>query len=133
MDFITSILVILIVISLIVAFWKVLKKAGRSGWIAIVPFYNLWTLSEIGSQPGWWGLLIIFSYGWLDSKEKIIYRLFSLICFVIYVQISQSVARNFKKSSFFGVVLAILPFIGYPILGYGQATYKRISKPTKKA
>jgi len=134
MDLFTLILVILIAILLIIAFWKVLVKAGKPGWISIVPFYNLWVLSEIGSQPAWWGLLVIFGFEWLDSKERIIFRLFSLICFVIYVQINQGVARNFKKSTFFGVALAIFPFIGYPILGYGQTTYKKInSSKNKKA
>src|SRR5665213_2397896 len=132
-DLITSILIILIFVLLIVAFWKVLVKAGKPGWISIIPFYNLWTLSEIGSRPGWWGLFIFFSYDWLDSKNAVIFRLFSFICFVVYVQIAQGVARNFKKSTVFGVVLAVLPFIGFPILGYGQATYKQVKiKPTRK-
>lgn len=132
MDFVTSILLILIAVLLIGAFWKVLVKASKPGWISIIPFYNFWTLSEIGSQPAWWGLLIIFGFLWLDSSEKIILRLFSLICFVIYVQINQGVARNFKKSTFFGVTLAIFPFIGYPILGYGQASYKKNGPKSNK-
>jgi hypothetical protein len=134
MSLITLVLVILILILLVIAYWKILVKAGRHGWIAIVPFYNLWTLSKIGSKPSWWGLGIIFSYVWLDSHVGIIFRLFSLICFVVYFQVSQGIARNFKKSTVFGVILAVLPFIGYPILGYGQATYKKLDpKSSKKA
>jgi hypothetical protein len=131
MGFITLILIIAITILLIVAFWKILVKAGRPGWISIIPFYNFWTLSEISSKPAWWGLAILFSVDWLDSKNAVIFRLFSLICFVIYVQISQGLAHNFKKSTIFGVVLAVFPFIGYPILGYGQATYKVVKTKQK--
>ena len=128
----TFILVILIIGLMIASFWKTLEKAGKPGWITIIPFYNLWTLAEIGSVPGWWGLLILFSYSWLNSKETVIFRFFSLLCFVVYVYIIQNIARNFNKKKIFGVVLAILPFIGYPILGFGQAKYKVVPSNNKK-
>ncbi|HUC79230.1 MAG TPA: DUF5684 domain-containing protein [Candidatus Saccharimonadales bacterium] len=130
--FFTIILLILIFLLMLASFWKTLEKAGKPGWITLVPFYNLWTLSEIGSLPGWWGLFIIFSYDWLDSKETLYVRIFSFFCFIFYVQIIQGVSRNFKKKSIFSIVLALLPFIGYPILGFGQSKYKVASRDKSK-
>lgn len=38
---------------------RIFKKAGVEGWKAWVPFYNHWTLLELGNQKGFWAVLII--------------------------------------------------------------------------
>lgn len=42
---------------MIIGLWKVFTKAGKPGWAAIVPIYNLITLLEIVGRPAWWVLL----------------------------------------------------------------------------
>jgi len=37
----------------------IFKKAGVPAWKAWVPFYNSWTLLELGDQPGFWAVLTI--------------------------------------------------------------------------
>lgn len=99
-----------VVISIItvVALWKVFSKAGRPGWGAIIPFYNLYLLLKIAGKPGWW--LILFIIPFVN-----IYAAFSM---------SIGVAKAFNRSTSFGIfMLGLLQFIGYPILGFGKSTY----------
>ena len=35
-------LFLVIIVIQIIGQWKVFKKAGKNGWEAIVPYYNLW-------------------------------------------------------------------------------------------
>lgn len=44
---ITSLISIALMIFIIICNWKLLEKAGEPGWKAIIPFYNLYTISDI--------------------------------------------------------------------------------------
>ncbi len=44
---ITSLISIAFMIFIIICNWKLLEKAGEPGWKAIIPFYNLYTISDI--------------------------------------------------------------------------------------
>ena len=46
--------IVLMVVS-VVAMWKIFEKAGKPGWAAVVPIYNLYVLYEIS-----WGNGIYF-------------------------------------------------------------------------
>jgi len=46
--------VLVLLVPYVIGFWKVLEKAGRPGWGALVPFYNNWLVIEIVGRPGWW-------------------------------------------------------------------------------
>jgi hypothetical protein len=41
--------------------WRVFEKAGKPGWAAIIPIYNVWVLLDIVGRPGclWMILLVI--------------------------------------------------------------------------
>ncbi len=45
---------LLIALFVIVAMWKVFTKAGRPGWAAIIPIYNMYVWCKIVGRPGWW-------------------------------------------------------------------------------
>ena len=101
-------LVYLAVIVLEIAgWWMILAKAGRPGWGAIIPFYNIYLYCKVAGRPGWW--LILF----LIPIVNIV------IAFVVFID----VARKFGKGAGFGVGLTLLSFIFAPILGFGDATY----------
>lgn len=89
------------------AVWKVYAKAGQPGWGAFVPVYNLYLLVKMAGRPGWWTLLFFVP----------------VANFIVAILVSVEVAGNFGKSTLFGVGLALLPAIFYPILGFGSATY----------
>jgi hypothetical protein len=104
---VTLIYLAIIVVS-IVALWRVFAKAGLPGWGALVPFYNLYLLLKLAGRPGW--MLILF--------------LIPIVNLVIAVIVSLDVASNFGQGTGFGIGLFFLPFIFYPVLGFGAATYQ---------
>ena len=97
-----------IVIFVIAGLWKTFEKAGKPGWGAIIPIYNIILLLEIAGKPIWWVLLFLIP----------------LVNIVIAILVSIDVAKNFGKGPAFGIGLAFLGFIFYPILGFGDAKYR---------
>lgn len=97
-----------IVFFLIASVWKVFTKAGQPGWASIVPIYNAYILLKIAGKPGWWLLLLFIP----------------LVNIVIGIIVAIDLAKSFGKGAGFGVGLAFLGFIFYPILGFGSATYQ---------
>lgn len=97
-----------IIVLMIAGMWKVFEKAGKPGWAAIIPIYNIIVLLEITGKPIWW--IVLF--------------LIPIVNFVIMIIVSMQLAVCFGKSKGWGFgLLVILPFVGYPMLGFGQDTY----------
>lgn len=91
----------------IVGFWKVFKKAGKPGWASIIPIYNMVVLLEIVKRPSWWIILMFIPF----------------VNFVVMIVVMIQLAKLFGKGTGFGVGLALLNFIFFPILGFGKAQY----------
>lgn len=86
--------------------WKVFEKAGQPGWAAIVPVYNILVLLQIVGKPAWWVLLVLCTGG------------------IGWILVGMAVAERFGKSQVFGIVgLGLFSFVGYPMLGFSDATY----------
>jgi hypothetical protein len=49
-----------LLILIVMGLWKVFTKAGKPGWAAIIPIYNVIVILEICGRPVWWVLLILF-------------------------------------------------------------------------
>lgn len=96
-----------IIVLMIVAWWKIFEKAGKPGWAAIVPIYNIIVLCEIVGRPAWWVVLFLIP----------------CVNLVAHIIISLDLAKSFGKDVGFGVGLIILPYIFGLILGFGSATY----------
>ena len=62
---------------------------------------------DIADKPPWWFLLYFI---------PIVGALFAII-------VSIDVAKNFGKSALFGLGLAFVGFIFFPILGFGMSEY----------
>ena len=97
-----------IFIAVIAGFWKVFTKAGHPGWAAIVPIYNVIILLTIAGKPLWWIILFFIP----------------LVNFIIAILVSIEVAKKFGKGTGFGLGLAFLGFIFYPVLGFSDAQYQ---------
>lgn len=98
---------LLIVLVVIAGIWKTFEKAGKPGWAAIIPIYNIIVLLEIAGKPIWWIILFL-----IPCVNIIV----SLLVFI-------AVAKAFGKSEVFGIGLWLLGFIFFPILGFGDAKY----------
>lgn len=88
--------------------WKVFTKAGEPGWAAIVPLYNLYVLLKIAGKPAWWMLLFLVP----------------VVSLVISILVAISIAQRFGKGTGFGLGLAFLGPIFYPVLAFGSAEYQ---------
>lgn len=98
---------LLIVVLLIASYWKMFVKAGQPGWAAIIPIYNIYILTQIIGKPAWW--IIMF----LIPCVNIIFAIWA----------AHLLSLSFGKDVGFTVGLILLPFIFYPILGFGDARY----------
>jgi hypothetical protein len=97
-----------VIVLMIAGMWKIFTKAGEPGWAAIVPIYNMIVLLKIVGKPVWW----------------IILMLIPLVNFVIFILICIALAQSFGKGAGFGIGLAILSPIFFPMLGFGSAQYQ---------
>ena len=93
---------------IIIAMWKVFSKAGQPGWAAIIPIYNFYVLCKVAGRPGWWLLLMLIPF----------------VNFIIFIIVCIDIAKNFGKGTGFGLGLAFLGVIFFPILGFGSAQYQ---------
>lgn len=102
-----EVVVLAVAVVVLVGWWKVFVKAGKPGWGAIVPFYNLYCQFAITFGNGWLFLLLLVP------------------CVNVVMQIIMCVklAQAFGKSGGFAVGLIFLPFIFIPMLGFGDAEY----------
>jgi hypothetical protein len=95
----------------LVGMWKIFQKAGRPGWAAIVPFYNIWTLLKIIGRPAWWMVL------WVLSFIPLIGLVPALVATIVN---SNDLAKSFGKDVGWTVLLILVPFVAYPILGFSK-------------
>lgn len=108
-----GILIYLAVIVLIVAgCWKMFSKAGKPGWAAIIPIYNMVVLLEIVGKPIWWILLFFIP----------------LVNFIVAILVYVELAKVFGKGVGFAIGLLLLSPIFIPILGFGSAQYQGPAK-----
>ncbi len=96
-----------VIILIIAGFWKTFAKAGQPGWAALIPIYNIIVLLQVAGRPIWW--IILF--------------LIPVVSLIVAIIVALDVAKNFGKSVGFAIGLILLPFIFYPILGFGSAQY----------
>lgn len=102
------IVICVLIIFQLAAWWKMFEKAGQPGWAAIVPIYNFYVWMKVGGKPGWWLILLLIP----------------LVNLIIMIVVSVAIANNFGKGTLFGLGLFLLGFIFYPILGFGDAQYQ---------
>ena len=88
---------------------KIYSKAGQAWWAAIIPIYNIYILLKIVCKPTWWLILYFIP----------------VINIIIGIIVTYNLALRFGKGVGFTLGLILLSFIFYPILGFGDATYRK--------
>ena len=99
---------LIIVVAILASMWKLFEKMGRQGWEGIIPIYNIIILSRLCGKPDWWFILFFIPIVNIVAA----WILFALL------------AKDFDEGVGMTFLLVFLPFIGFPILGLGQAVYK---------
>ncbi|HSX34398.1 MAG TPA: DUF5684 domain-containing protein [Candidatus Saccharimonadales bacterium] len=95
------------VVLIFASMWRVFTKAGKPGWASLVPLYNSYVLLKIAGKPGWW---LILSF-------------IPIVNFVVAVIVYYQLVKCFGKGLGFLVLMLLVPFVAYPILGFGSAVY----------
>lgn len=104
---VTSIISLALGVLLIVSMWMIFKKAGKPGWAAIVPFYNIYVEYEITWGSGWRCLMLLIPF----------YNI------ILAIQTQVKLAKAFGKGGGFAVGLIFLPYVFQPILAFSDAAY----------
>jgi len=102
-----SLVMLAVLVVVIAGMWKVFTKANQPGWACIVPIYNIFVILKIAGKPGWW--LILF--------------FIPVVNLIIGIIATIALAQKFGKGGGFAAGLILLPFVFYPILGFGDAKY----------
>ncbi len=96
-----------ILLLLLVSVYRVFVAAGEPGWAVFVPIFGNYVMTKIAGRPGWWTILLFLPY----------------VSLIFYAIVNVGIAKNFGKGTLFGIGLTFLPFIFYPLLAFGDATY----------
>jgi hypothetical protein len=108
-DSVWGLIVQLVIIALFAwVFWRIFEKAGKPGWAAIIPIYNVIVLLEIVGRPVWWVLLLFIP----------------VVNVVIGFLLALDLSRSFGHDLAFALGLFFLGFIFYPVLAFGGDTYR---------
>jgi hypothetical protein len=99
---------LLVAVLMIAAMWKIFTKAGQPGWACLIPIYNIYILCKIVGRPGWWVILMLIPF----------------VNFIIAIILCIDLAKSFGNGVGFGLGLALLGIIFFPILGFGSSQYQ---------
>lgn len=102
-----TIVIAAIALLMIASLWKLFTKAGEPGWAAIVPIYNIIVWLRIAGKPAWWVVLMLIPF----------------VNMVVAIIASIEFAKAYGKGVGFGLGLAFLGVIFYPLLAFGSTSY----------
>jgi hypothetical protein len=106
-----------IIAFMIATMWMIYSKAGKPGWAAIIPIYNMIVLLEIVGKPWWWLLLMLIP----------------VVNIVFAALVLHNLSLSFGKGSGFTVGLILLGIIFLPVLAFGDAKYIGTGAQTQEA
>ncbi|MBL3686905.1 hypothetical protein D3248_08070 [Leucobacter zeae] len=93
-----------------IALWRVFSKAGYPGILAIVPILNVFILVKVAGYSAWMTLLYLIP----------------IVNFVFGIFVAIRLGERFGKGGAFSFFLLwLIAPIGYLILGFGGAGYRR--------
>ncbi|MEG0873018.1 MAG: DUF5684 domain-containing protein [Clostridia bacterium] len=102
------ILVIAFTVLSIVSEWKIFVKAGKPGWAALIPVYNMVVMFEIVGMSPWLVILLFIPIANI------------VVLILTYIKL----AEKFGKGAGYAVGLVLLGCVFLPMLAFGKAEYK---------
>ena len=101
--------VALFLLVIVASMARVFRKAGRSGWAAFVPFYNLVVLLQIAGRPVWW----------------VLFTPVPVVNLVLGARLGIALADRFNRGRLFGLGLFFLGPLFLPLLAFSNLSYRR--------
>jgi hypothetical protein len=99
--------VFIVYVITVIGLWKMFEKAGKPGWAAIIPIYNAIVMLEITGKPIWWVIMLFIP----------------LVGFIFAIMILHALSNSFGQGVGTTLLFLFLPFIGFPMVGFGSAKY----------
>ena len=121
-------LLIVSIVLMIIAAWKIFVKAGEKGWKILIPFYSMYVQCRIARIPKifWIDLpvmILLLVLNWTGRRDTGVYGFLNGCNFALQALSYSYIARAFGKKPKFCIAAAFLPVIFLPILGFGSAKY----------
>jgi hypothetical protein len=92
---------------MVAAYWKIFAKAGKPGWAAIVPIYNVVVFLQVVGRPVWWIILLLLPIvGW-----------------IVGIVLMNDLAKAFGKGIGYTLGLIFLGPVFPLLLGFGSDPY----------
>tara|TARA_B100001059_G_C17542171_1_gene431003 strand:- start:215 stop:589 length:375 start_codon:yes stop_codon:yes gene_type:complete len=91
-----------------ISLWKIFNKCNQPGWSVLIPFYHTIIFLRIIEKPWYWLFLLFIPY----------------VNIVFHVWRYNLLSKSFGNDEGFTVGLVFLPFIFFPILGFGKYEYQ---------
>lgn len=101
---------------LVIAMWKIFTKAGKPGWAAIVPIYNVVVMFQIIGLNPW--LLLLYLIPVVNFVAAIVFSIMQ----------ASRLSKAFGKGTGFAFGLFFLNPIFLLILGFSDSKYIGIQK-----
>lgn len=114
---IVIVLYLFIIVFLILSFYKIFEKAGRPGWEAIIPIYNIYIMvTKINGKPTWFFIMCLIPF----------------VNIVFLIWNTNLLSKSFGKDEGFTVGLLLLGIVFYPIMAFNK-DIKYIGPSAKEA
>lgn len=97
-----------VVLLVTVALWRLFEKAGRHGWEAVIPVYNLYVWCKLTYGSGWYCISLIIP----------------ILNIISYMVLSIKTAYCYGKGFLFGGGILLLPPVFLLWLAFGDARYE---------
>jgi hypothetical protein len=102
------ILYLAILVLVVASWWVINQKAGKPGWAAIIPIYNIIVELQIAKMNPWLVLLMFVP----------------IANVVVLIMMYINIARLFGKGVGYALGLIFLSIIFLPMLAFGTAKYQ---------
>ncbi len=104
---IVAVISVLVFLLILFATWRIFSKAGRPGWYALIPIFNVYVMLQIVKKPTWLTLLFFIPYVQLIPQ----------------IIISIELGKAFGKSSAFSAIFILILPLGYFIIAFDDSKY----------
>lgn len=118
---------------MVIAYWKIFKKAGKAGWRSIIPFLNTYDIYEIAWSKKMAAInLVLFVVTIILNAINtninngilgVIITILAIALIVIGIIYCFKLSKAFGHGIGFGFGILFLSTIFYLILGFGKSEY----------
>jgi hypothetical protein len=118
-----------------IVFWKLFKKMGYKGYESLISGHNGYAMIIAAGKQGRYYFLFLIPIVIMNTPVFLgtgnltaistCSAIGTILLLALYIDLTLSLMKRFKKGMGFAIGTILLPFIFYPILAFGKAAYKK--------